>query len=109
MAVWARSSAVSGLRVPTNLMGSLEEVLLVLVDSSAPALAPVVFAYRGAPAAHALAFAGSGAGAGVVPRPGGATHLTALRNLQHCRCVNEGPSSQRRYSACCSGGSRSQV
>mmetsp|Transcript_9685 Transcript_9685/g.28328 ORF Transcript_9685/g.28328 Transcript_9685/m.28328 type:complete len:257 (-) Transcript_9685:611-1381(-) len=76
MAVWARSSAVSRLgggTDPTNLMDS-EELVLSLWTSGAPALAPVVLADKGAPAAQALAFGGSG-GAGW--RPGGAAQAFA--------------------------------
>ena len=76
MAVCARSSAVSRLgggMDPTNLM-DFEELVLSLWTRGAPALAPVVLADKGAPAAQALAFGGSG-GAGW--RPGGAAHAFA--------------------------------
>ena len=72
MAVWARSSAVSRLgggTDPTNLMDS-EELVLSLWTRGAP----VVLADKGAPAAQALAFGGSG-GAGW--RPGGAAQAFA--------------------------------
>ena len=62
MAVWARSSAVSRLgggTEPTNPMDS-EELVLSLWTRGAP----VVLADKGAPAAQALAFGGSGAPAG---------------------------------------------